>query len=387
MPGRDRRRRNDLHRPAASYPNFGSPNVFVSAPGSAIYSTIAGSTYATYNGTSMAAPHVAGLAALLRTQTPGLSVASLKTILATTSDKIGGVTYGADPYATCAGCTWSSAYGYGRINIDRALGGGAPASAAASAPAASPDTTAPTQPSGLGATPSGTSINLSWTASTDNVAVTGYDVERCQGTGCTAFTPLTTTATTSLVNSGLPTSTSYSYRVRAKDVVGMASAYSNTATATTAAPPPSSLTTAFPTAVTPVAGTATAGNAASLAAIDTSYYTVRSPFFSSASWYGTFTAPTNATDFKVDVHRTRVADVHALARHLPLDDGDVGDGRYIPIDRDLPGDDRRPGPVGNGTGLRPPQQHGSGTRPRHAAATTFSTYTSSGNMLQLSYRS
>ena len=110
----------------ASYSNTGSPNVFVSAPGSSIYSTIAGSSYATFNGTSMAAPHVAGLVALLRTQNSSLTVSGVKTILATTSDKVGG-TYGSDPYGTCAGCTWSSWFGYGRINVDRALsGGGAP---------------------------------------------------------------------------------------------------------------------------------------------------------------------------------------------------------------------------------------------------------------------
>ena len=46
------------------------------------------------------------------------------------------------------------------------------------------DTTSPTAPSGITASASGTQINLGWTASTDNVAVTGYRVERCQGSGC-----------------------------------------------------------------------------------------------------------------------------------------------------------------------------------------------------------
>ena len=44
------------------------------------------------------------------------------------------------------------------------------------------DTQAPTAPSGLSATAASSSqINLSWSASTDNVGVTGYRVERCQG--------------------------------------------------------------------------------------------------------------------------------------------------------------------------------------------------------------
>ena len=38
----------------------------------------------------------------------------------------------------------------------------------------------------VGATAASSSqINLTWTASTDNVGVTGYRVERCQGAGCT----------------------------------------------------------------------------------------------------------------------------------------------------------------------------------------------------------
>ena len=47
-----------------------------------------------------------------------------------------------------------------------------------------PDTQAPTVPTNLTGTPiSGTQINLSWTASTDNVAVSNYLIERCLGPG------------------------------------------------------------------------------------------------------------------------------------------------------------------------------------------------------------
>ncbi len=51
-----------------------------------------------------------------------------------------------------------------------------------------PDTQPPTAPSNLtAAVASNTQINLSWTASTDNVGVTGYRVEQCQGSGCSTF--------------------------------------------------------------------------------------------------------------------------------------------------------------------------------------------------------
>ena len=56
-----------------------------------------------------------------------------------------------------------------------------------------PDTQPPTAPTELTATAvSGSQINLSWTASTDNVGVTGYLVERCQGAGCTNFAQIGT---------------------------------------------------------------------------------------------------------------------------------------------------------------------------------------------------
>src|SRR5262249_39281334 len=78
--------------------------------------------------------------------------------------------------------------------------------------------TAPGTPTGNGV--SGTQINLSWAAATDNLAVTGYQLERCQGAGCSNFTQIATPSGTSYNDTGLTPSTSYSYRVRATDAAG-----------------------------------------------------------------------------------------------------------------------------------------------------------------------
>ena len=100
-----------------------------------------------------------------------------------------------------------------------------------------PDTQAPTAPSGLSATAvSGSQINLAWTASTDNVGVSGYRVERCQGAGCSDFVQVATPTGTTFNNTGLAAGTSYSYRVRAADAAGNLSGYSSVQSATTQAP-------------------------------------------------------------------------------------------------------------------------------------------------------
>jgi fibronectin type 3 domain-containing protein/azurin len=105
--------------------------------------------------------------------------------------------------------------------------------------APTPDTTPPTAPTGLGATAASASqINLSWTASTDNVGVTGYQVERCQNAGCSNFAQVATPTGTTFQDTGLLASTPYSYRVRAVDAAANPSGYSNTASATTSTPPP-----------------------------------------------------------------------------------------------------------------------------------------------------
>src|SRR2546422_274680 len=110
-----------------------------------------------------------------------------------------------------------------------------------STPVGAADTTPPTAPTGLTATVAGsTQINLTWTASTDNVGVTGYRVERCQGTGCSNFGQLATPAGTSFNDTGLTAGTSYSYRVLATDAAGNLSGYSTVAIATTNTAPPAS---------------------------------------------------------------------------------------------------------------------------------------------------
>jgi chitin-binding protein len=99
-----------------------------------------------------------------------------------------------------------------------------------------PDTQAPTAPKGLkAAVISSTQINLSWTASTDNVGVAGYKIYRNN-------IQIGTTAGTSYQSTGLKASTSYSYRVAAYDAAGNTSAKSLGVTARTQ-PSPSTMFT------------------------------------------------------------------------------------------------------------------------------------------------
>ncbi|NND15270.1 MAG: S8 family serine peptidase, partial [Eudoraea sp.] len=65
----------------SSFSNYGQNNVDVFAPGSGIYSTIPGNTYKSQGGTSMAAPAVSGVAALIMSYYPKLTAVQVKKII------------------------------------------------------------------------------------------------------------------------------------------------------------------------------------------------------------------------------------------------------------------------------------------------------------------
>jgi thermitase len=71
----------------ASFSNFGATTVDLAAPGVNILSTLPGNHYGTYNGTSMATPHVTGVAALLKSYSPNLDDAQLKARILGSVDK------------------------------------------------------------------------------------------------------------------------------------------------------------------------------------------------------------------------------------------------------------------------------------------------------------
>jgi chitodextrinase len=107
------------------------------------------------------------------------------------------------------------------------------------------DTTAPSVPTGLSATaPSQTQVDLTWNTSTDNVAVTGYNIYRNN-------TKIASSTTNSFTDSSVTASTTYNYTVSATDDAGNESVQSTATSITTPAPVPTTLPTPNNLVVTP----------------------------------------------------------------------------------------------------------------------------------------
>ncbi|MCB0163934.1 MAG: peptidase S8 [Anaerolineae bacterium] len=91
----------------SSFSNEGS-YIEVAAPGSSIYSTYPSGAYATMSGTSMASPHVAGLAALIWSQNSDWTNQEVRAQIRNTAQDLGS-------------SGWDSQFGYGRIDAEAAL--------------------------------------------------------------------------------------------------------------------------------------------------------------------------------------------------------------------------------------------------------------------------
>jgi subtilisin family serine protease len=132
----------------AGFSNHGT-SVEIAAPGEGILSTIPGSSYDIFDGTSMAAPHVAGAAALVLSHRPTLTPIELRQALLLSADRH----------------SWlNGLVATGRLNVARAL---------------TQDVTPPTDPTLASGTPVGTwtntsTISVSWGGATDPAGIGGY---------------------------------------------------------------------------------------------------------------------------------------------------------------------------------------------------------------------
>lgn len=166
-------------------------------------------------------------------------IGSVFNVTGITIDKAAKIAYRLESVYLSANSTYANARTYGIQAATDLYGAGSPeviattnafyAVGVGAAYAGSTDTVAPSVPGSL--TASGTTssaTNLSWTASTDNVAVTGYNIY--------SGTALLGTATgTTYTASGLTASTAYTFTVKAKDAAGNLSADSNAVNVTTLA--------------------------------------------------------------------------------------------------------------------------------------------------------
>ena len=208
----------------SGFSNFGRGTVSLAAPGSNILSTFPGGAYESFNGTSMAAPHVSGALALLWSKFPEMPIAQMKTVLSNS----------ADPIPALAGLTISG----GRLNVVRMLAG--------------VDTIPPDPIVDLAVTRiESNRITLRWTATGDDGSqgsASRYDVrfgvspiEEATFAAATPAAPVPVPQPAGSVEelgiTGLAFDTTYYIALKAIDEFGNAAPISNLASGRTAGPP------------------------------------------------------------------------------------------------------------------------------------------------------
>jgi hypothetical protein len=207
----------------ASFSNYGATTVDIAAPGVNILSTFPGNTYGSISGTSMATPHVSGVAALTWGRYPALTNMQVKTLILAA----------ADPKPQLAGKCLTG----GRLNAFMTI--------------AEPDETPPGTIADLTTTnPGSNTMGLAWTATGDD-GTTGrasrYDIRYSTmpidagnfdgATPVTGPDPLPFGSAESFEVGGLAFSTPYYFAVKALDEFSNAGPISNIATGTTLGTP------------------------------------------------------------------------------------------------------------------------------------------------------
>lgn len=100
----------------ASFSNYGT-ELDIVAPGEHIFSTLPNNQKGYKSGTSMACPHVAGVAALILERNPELTVTQVNSIICSNSKKLSSVNFNVTkPYGT-----WNNEYGYGLVDAYSAV--------------------------------------------------------------------------------------------------------------------------------------------------------------------------------------------------------------------------------------------------------------------------
>ena len=222
----------------ASFSNYGAASVDLAAPGVAILSTKPGGFYQFADGTSMASPHVAGVAALRLALSPAATVGQLRNALLSSVD--------AKPALTGKVASGGRLNAFGAMNAPLVEPPPPPPPQPPPPPPAPVDTVPPSDPAVIslshtrGVPSSNPSITLSWAGASDfGSGVDGYSYQ--WDSNATGMPDLVKDAeeTLELLTTSLPRGATYYFHLRTRDNAGNWSAGTHVGPfILTPAPPP-----------------------------------------------------------------------------------------------------------------------------------------------------